>query len=163
MGVFPGCISVHHVCSWCPWRSEEGVGSLGTEVTDACETPGMWWKLSSARAMSTLNCGAIFLAHNSCLFVKNRQVPSLPLSIISSIFYPGCMFRVLFFKYNEWSWQTIIYYYIWFHKRTFPAWILSDNSITRWKSTKDIAVFFERIWHWQALKITVKSISRAND
>lgn len=23
---------VHHVCAWCPWRQEEGIGSAGSEL-----------------------------------------------------------------------------------------------------------------------------------
>lgn len=26
------CVSLYHVCAWCPWRPEEGVGSFGTVV-----------------------------------------------------------------------------------------------------------------------------------
>ena len=33
------CISLYHMCAWCLWRSEEGVGSLGTGVVDECELP----------------------------------------------------------------------------------------------------------------------------
>lgn len=33
MGVLHAYMSVHHVCSWCPWRSEEQPRSLGTGVT----------------------------------------------------------------------------------------------------------------------------------
>ena len=28
---------IHHLCAWCLWRSEEGIGSPGTKVTDDCE------------------------------------------------------------------------------------------------------------------------------
>jgi hypothetical protein len=31
------------LCIWCPWRSEKGIESLGTRVTDSCELPcGCW-------------------------------------------------------------------------------------------------------------------------
>jgi hypothetical protein len=35
---------VHHIHSWCPWRSGEGIGSSETGVTDgfSCE----WWELN---------------------------------------------------------------------------------------------------------------------
>lgn len=43
------CISaLHHLCVWCPWRSEEGIESLGTRVMDGCEPPvgaGIWTEL----------------------------------------------------------------------------------------------------------------------
>lgn len=29
--VLPVCIYVHRECAWCPWRSEEGVGTIRTE------------------------------------------------------------------------------------------------------------------------------------
>lgn len=28
----PTCLSVHNMCSWCPWRPEGGFKSLGTGV-----------------------------------------------------------------------------------------------------------------------------------
>lgn len=31
--------ALHHLCVWCPWRSEEGIESLETRVTDGCEPP----------------------------------------------------------------------------------------------------------------------------
>jgi hypothetical protein len=30
---------IHHICTWCLWRSEEGAGSPGTGVSDGCELP----------------------------------------------------------------------------------------------------------------------------
>jgi hypothetical protein len=30
----PAFICVHHILAWCPQRSEEGIGPLGTGVTD---------------------------------------------------------------------------------------------------------------------------------
>lgn len=35
--VLPEIMYVHHVCAWCPWRSEEGVGSPGPGVKDGYE------------------------------------------------------------------------------------------------------------------------------
>ena len=29
MGILPAYLSVHHIYVWCPWRPEEGIGSLG--------------------------------------------------------------------------------------------------------------------------------------
>ena len=46
MGILPA-----YVCTACmqfPLRSEEGIGSLGTEVTDSCELPGGCWELNPA-------------------------------------------------------------------------------------------------------------------
>ena len=39
MNVLPACVPVSHVCAWCLWRSEEGIGSPETGVTDDCEPP----------------------------------------------------------------------------------------------------------------------------
>lgn len=35
--VFPECVPVHHVCSWCPQRPVEGVTLPGTGVSGGCE------------------------------------------------------------------------------------------------------------------------------
>lgn len=43
MGVLPSYIHVHHMYTWCSQRSEEGAGSLSTEVTCGCETPCRCW------------------------------------------------------------------------------------------------------------------------
>lgn len=29
-------MSVYHVCAWCPWEQEEGIGSSGTAVITSC-------------------------------------------------------------------------------------------------------------------------------
>ena len=60
MSVLLECMSVYHECAWYPRRSEEGIRSSGTGVTDSC---GSTWMLrikhgSSARTI-TLNCQAI--------------------------------------------------------------------------------------------------------
>lgn len=39
MGVLSACTSVYHMSVWYPWRSEEGIVSCETGVTDVCETP----------------------------------------------------------------------------------------------------------------------------
>lgn len=44
MGVLPICMSVHHVCAWCP---RKGVGSPGTGVSNGCELPGGCWEPNS--------------------------------------------------------------------------------------------------------------------
>lgn len=38
MSVLPACLSGHHVHTWSPWRSEEGIESLGAGVTDSCDS-----------------------------------------------------------------------------------------------------------------------------
>jgi len=43
MGVLSACMYVHHVCAWCPWRSEVGVGST---VMHGCELLCMGWELN---------------------------------------------------------------------------------------------------------------------
>lgn len=47
MSVLLACMSVHLLCAWCQQRPEEGVGFLGTRVTDGCEPPGGFWELDS--------------------------------------------------------------------------------------------------------------------
>ena len=43
--VLPAYMYAHHMCAWCPWRSEEAVTSLGTGVTD--EPHCGYWELNS--------------------------------------------------------------------------------------------------------------------
>lgn len=38
VGVF--CLYMHHVCAWRSWRSEEGIGSPGTGLTDGPDLVG---------------------------------------------------------------------------------------------------------------------------
>lgn len=46
MTALPTYVSVHHMCAWCPQRSEESVGSPETGVMDnyeSCKAPcGCW-------------------------------------------------------------------------------------------------------------------------
>lgn len=37
MGILPTCMSVHHVCAWCP---KKGTGSPRTGVSNGCKLPG---------------------------------------------------------------------------------------------------------------------------
>jgi hypothetical protein len=37
MNVLSECTSVYCVCACCPWKPEEGIRSLGTEVIEDCE------------------------------------------------------------------------------------------------------------------------------
>lgn len=46
MGLWPVFMSVHSVCVCWLWKSEKGVGSPGTGVTNGCEQPCGCWKLS---------------------------------------------------------------------------------------------------------------------
>ena len=46
MGVLFACLSMYHVCAWCLWWPEEGIGSPGTGVTDSCELPCGCWELN---------------------------------------------------------------------------------------------------------------------
>lgn len=46
MGIFPVYMSVHNTLAWCPWNSEEGVRSPGTEVTNGCKPPCECWQLN---------------------------------------------------------------------------------------------------------------------
>lgn len=44
MCVFSACMLVHHVHSCCLWKSEEGIGSPATGVTDGCDPPSGFWE-----------------------------------------------------------------------------------------------------------------------
>ena len=33
------CMSVYHICAWCPWNPGESIVSSGTRVTDSSEMP----------------------------------------------------------------------------------------------------------------------------
>lgn len=39
-------MSVHHVCTKCLWRLEEGAGACGAEVIHACELQCGSWELN---------------------------------------------------------------------------------------------------------------------
>lgn len=62
MSLLLACMAVHHKCTWCWRRSEEGVGSpVGTAVLDSWESPYVWLlgikPRTSARATGALrNC-----------------------------------------------------------------------------------------------------------
>ena len=34
VGILPACMSVHHVCAWCPCRLEDDIGFPGARITD---------------------------------------------------------------------------------------------------------------------------------
>lgn len=56
------CVCNHTMSMQCPWRSEGGVGSLGTTVLDDCEPQCGCWELESealARSASVADLGAI--------------------------------------------------------------------------------------------------------
>ena len=44
-GLLPTCVPVYHVHVYCPGRSEEGIGSPGTGITDRCTLPSGCWEL----------------------------------------------------------------------------------------------------------------------
>jgi hypothetical protein len=46
MSVLAAYMYGHHLCAWHSWRSEEGVRSSATGVTDSCELPGGYWELN---------------------------------------------------------------------------------------------------------------------
>lgn len=46
INVLPVYMWVYRVHAWCPQRSENGVGSPGTKVTDSCEVPYGCWELT---------------------------------------------------------------------------------------------------------------------
>jgi len=39
MSVLPACTSVHHVCTWCPRMSREGMRSVGLELMTVASSP----------------------------------------------------------------------------------------------------------------------------
>lgn len=47
VGILPVCISVHHMHALCPWRSEDGIESSGTGLTDGCDPPCGCWELNT--------------------------------------------------------------------------------------------------------------------
>lgn len=49
LSVLPSYMSVHHVYTWCSRRPEEGIGSLGTGVTDGWEPPRGHWEVNLHR------------------------------------------------------------------------------------------------------------------
>lgn len=61
------CVSIcpnqilHHMCTWC-WRSEEGVISSGTRITDGCETLSGCWE-SNLGSLYELQMLLIFEPH----------------------------------------------------------------------------------------------------
>lgn len=47
IGVFPGCMSMDHMCDWYYYqRVEEDIRSPGIIVTGSCEPPNECWKPS---------------------------------------------------------------------------------------------------------------------
>lgn len=63
--VLLACMSVHYLCAWCQWRSEEVVRVPGTGVVAGCEPPrGQLGTVprSSASSTSDLNSRTIFPA-----------------------------------------------------------------------------------------------------
>lgn len=42
LSILSACLYMHHVCAWCPVRSEGGVGSPQTGVTDGWPPCGCW-------------------------------------------------------------------------------------------------------------------------
>lgn len=58
MNVWPACVLVHQALVWCPWRSEEGIGSSETRVADGGELPCGCWQSNphSLKEKSSLRC-----------------------------------------------------------------------------------------------------------
>lgn len=46
MNVSAECIFVHHMPTWCEWRTEEGVTANGAGVTDGRVPPCVFWVLN---------------------------------------------------------------------------------------------------------------------
>lgn len=77
---------LYHMCAWCPWRAEEGIGSPETRVADSCELP--CWMLgikpgSLERAifhlyshLGGLFFPSLFLMEYECMHMMCVRVPS---------------------------------------------------------------------------------------
>ena len=77
------CLFVCNVChryAWLLWRSEEGVGSLGTGVKGSYKMPCGYWELnpSPLRASSVLNHKAIFPTYVGGCFAYEYNCPRGP-------------------------------------------------------------------------------------
>lgn len=48
VGALTACVSVHHICAWCPRRQEEAADSPRTGVVDDCGLSCGCWDLSPA-------------------------------------------------------------------------------------------------------------------
>lgn len=46
VGILLTCMYVYHICTWCPWRSEKGVGAFETRGSDGFHLPRGCWKLN---------------------------------------------------------------------------------------------------------------------
>lgn len=78
------CVCNHTMSMQCPWRSEGGIGALGTTVLDDCEPQRGCWELESeapARSGSVADLGAIsspiltLLGYiGQCLKIQHRQM-----------------------------------------------------------------------------------------
>jgi hypothetical protein len=64
MGVLSACISVYHVCTWSPWRSEAGVVMHACELLCVC-----WeWNPDPLRKQPVLTCSVIVPAPKNKFF-----------------------------------------------------------------------------------------------
>jgi hypothetical protein len=65
----PACMYMYHVHAWSPQRSQEGMGSPGTGVTDSCNL---------AHGCPALECWVQFLCKNKCsILLSFFSIPSL--------------------------------------------------------------------------------------
>jgi len=53
--VLPAWMSVHYPQALCLWRPEEGIGTLGIGVTDACEPSWGCWVLCKKSTCSSVS------------------------------------------------------------------------------------------------------------
>lgn len=74
-------MSMYHVCAWCPWRSEKGVGSLRTVVTDGCETP--CGCLLGNEFESSIGANALDYWARKCIFGKNFMCSQFASAVFS--------------------------------------------------------------------------------
>lgn len=65
----PTCVSMGHMCAWCPPGAEDGIGSLETRVTDVREPPcGCWEQPGPMQEQWTISLApASFKYHTVCI------------------------------------------------------------------------------------------------
>jgi hypothetical protein len=59
------CVSVYHMCAWCPWKSEEALGSPWTGIMDTSEMSRGCWKLNLGPMQKQVS----HLSHSLILFL----------------------------------------------------------------------------------------------
>lgn len=83
---FPSCMHVNHVRACCPSRSEERVGSPGSEVTDSCHSKDAEnWTGFSRRVSSTLKSTEPSLQPQPWLILWVLQIQTQVLTLMGPL------------------------------------------------------------------------------